>query len=494
MLRSTVALAILCLAGLARASPEVALDDPATIELARLRASGALPPYLGGLRPLTEARIQALRDGVPVAAPRLWLAPIHHLRMRAAVVRDRLRPYSTEIHPRDLAGGVAISCEHREGRACGDGGGLEWELDSAAGFGSWISAATRVRAVAGSGDFDPELELDRAHVNAELGPIAMLAGRSVIVLGPSARTQVLWGDHAAPLDHVRVSTARPFPLIGGGSILRGSALFFIGHLRESGSFDGSLIDGSRLQADLLDTVEIGLTHLIQLGGDGAPDFSFGEYVLEHFQHNAGGDSSLGFANHRISGDLALSFPRLAGLRVYYEGAAEDLRDEFFSMLRRDADHVLGVEIDRLAPRVALLVELSQTGVRSHEHPLFPAGITNGGRVAGHPLGPSSSAVFAGARVELGRDAFLWPWLEIARQSSDLFAYGTGEIERTQDLPDELRARAGARASFPVTEAVRLELRGLAERVSTADFVEDRTRWNAAAEATATWTPGWRLTR
>jgi hypothetical protein len=196
----------------------------------------------------------------------------------------------------------------------------------------------------------------------------------------------------------------------------------------------------------------------------------------------------------LSGDLAVSLPDLAGLRVYYEGAADDLRDEVWSMLRRDADHVLGVEIDRLAPRVALHVELTVTGVRSHEHPLFPAGVTNGGRVAGDPLGPSSSAAFAGVRIELDREAFLWPWLEFVQQSSDVFAYGGGDIERTQDLPDERRARAGARASFPLMPTLRLELRGLAERVTTSDFVPGRTRWNAAAEATATWTPGWRVSR
>ena len=487
--------------GDALASPNLALEHPLYLELARLRASGALPPYLGGLRPLTEARAQELRRAAGLAPdPRLvsdaergaWLAPVHHLRMRGALVRDRLRPHSTEIHPRDLVGGVAISCEHQQGRACGDGAGLEWELDSAAGYGAWLAAVTRVRAVVGSGDHDAEASIDRAYASAELGPVALQIGRDVLVIGPSARTQAMWGDNAPPLDHLRVSTARPLPLVGaGGSILRANALFFLGRLREPQKFEGAMVDGTRVQLDLWDAVEVGLTHLIQFGGDGAPDYSFGDYILEHVQHNAPPPMALGFANHRLSGDVAVSVPDLAGLRVYYELAAEDMRDEIGSMLRRDADHVLGVEIDRLAPRTGLLVELTSTGVRSHEHQLFTTGTTSAGRIVGNPLGPSSLAAFAGVRLDVG-DALVWPWLEIARQSSDTYLFGTGVITRLEDNPEEWRARAGARAALRLTSELRLDLRALAERVTTADFTPGRTRWNAAAEAVAVWSPAWRL--
>jgi len=479
----------------AAASPGVDLDDPIYIELAGLRYRGALPPYLGGVRPLTEARVRALRRaaGLPPDVRLvsdeggLWLAPLRRMSLRGAVARDRLRPYSTEEHPRDLAGGVAITCEHQQGRSCGDGAGLELELDSAAGYGPWLAVVSRVRATAGSDDRDTDVGLDRAHASAELGPVTILAGRDVLVLGPSARTQALWGDHVAAIDQIRLSTARPVALAGaGGSILRASALFFLGRLRDPQRFDGSLVDGTRLQADLWDTVEIGLTHLIQLGGDGAPDFSVGDYLLEHVQHNA---ESGEFANHRLSGDVAVTVPDL-GLRAYYELAAEDMRDEIGSMLRRDADHVLGAEMD-VAPGLGMLVELTSTGVRSHEHQLFTTGTTSGGRVAGNPLGPSTLSAFAGARLDVA-DVRLWPWIEVAHQSNDIYAFGTGDIVRTDDLPDEWRLRAGTRAGLEMTRDLRVEIRALAERVTTADFIPDSERWNAAAEAAVTWTPSWRV--
>ncbi len=475
----------------AAASPGVDVDDPSQVDLLGV----SLPPHLGGVRPLTEARIRELRRaaGLP-PDPRLvsdqrrraWLAPLRRLRLRGDVARDRLRPYSNEEHPRDLAGGVAITCEHRQGRSCGDGAGLELELDSAAGYGPWLAAASRVRVGAGSGDRETDIQLDRAYGSAELGPVMMLAGRDVLVLGPSARTQALWGDNVAAIDQIRLSTSRPLA-VGDGSILRVSALYFVGRMRDPQRFDGTLVDGTRLQLDLWQTLEMGATHLIQLGGDGAPDFSFGDYVLEHVQHNA---ESGEFANHRLSIDLAVTVPD-AGLRLYYELAAEDMRDEIGTMLRRDADHVLGAEVDGVVPGVGLLAELTSTGVRSHEHQLFTTGTTSGGRVAGNPLGPGSLAVFVGARLDLA-GMTVWPWIEVARQSNDIYAFGTGDIVRTDDLPEEWRTRGGARLSLDVARDVRLEVRALAERVTTADFVANRERWNAAAEVSATWTPRWRL--
>lgn len=484
--------------GAARASPELSLDDPIHRELDELQLSGALPPFLGGVRPLGEARAQALRvaAGLP-PDPRLvdgsargpWVAPVRRLRLRGLLVRDHLRPYSTEVHPRDVAGGVAVSCEHQEGRTCGQGAGLEWELDAAAGWGPWVAAQARVRAVAGSDSYDPDAAVDRLSVSGELGPLSLLIGRAPLVVGPSPRTHAAWGDHAAALDQLRAQLA-PIDLIGDdGDVMRGSAVFFLGRLRQPQRFDGSLVDGTRVQVDLWNRLELALTHLIVLGGDGAPEFSAVDYVLEHVRHKAGPPSQLGFASNRLAADVALTVPSARGLRVVYQIATEDLRDQIGTMLRRDADHVVSVQLDRVAPGVGVLVELTQTGVRSHEHQLFTTGTTNAGRIAGVPLGPSSTAAFVGVKARPWA-LELDPWLELVSQPGDIFAYGTGPIVRTEDLPDEHRLRGGIDAALAPATNLRGEVRMLAERVTTSDFVPGRTRWNAALELAVIWTPGW----
>jgi hypothetical protein len=129
-------------------------------------------------------------------------------------------------------------------------------------------------------------------------------------------------------------------------------------------------------------------------------------------------------------------------------------------------------------------------VRSHEHDLFTTGLTSGGRITGNPLGPSSTAAHVGIRLQPANDVVVSPWLEVVQQSRDLYV-DTGEITIAEDLPDERRLRAGARAAFPLAAGLRIELRALTERVTTSDFIPGHTRWNAAGEAAITWTPGWR---
>src|SRR5216684_4169141 len=113
--------------------------------------------------------------------------------------------------------------------------------DSSAGYGTWLSAYTRLRFDAGNHAYSPALDVDRAYVNIEAGPVAFEVGRDVQVLGPAARSALMLSDHAAPLDHVRISTARPLNLIGeNGSILRLSLRYFVGVLRDPQRFHRTL--------------------------------------------------------------------------------------------------------------------------------------------------------------------------------------------------------------------------------------------------------------
>ncbi|TMA23134.1 MAG: capsule assembly Wzi family protein, partial [Deltaproteobacteria bacterium] len=53
-----------------------------------------------------------------------------------------------------------------------------------------MSAFTRLRLEGGNHDYSRGFEVDRAYLNAELGPVALEAGRDVQKLGPGARTSL----------------------------------------------------------------------------------------------------------------------------------------------------------------------------------------------------------------------------------------------------------------------------------------------------------------
>ncbi len=481
------------------ASPGVGLEDPVVEELSRLRAGGRLPPYTGGLRPLSERRVQELLRAAGEAIDRLarleglWVHPLERAWLHVSAIREQARPYSTPLRPRDLAGVVALSCEHQQGRPCGDGIALVTELDSSIGYGPWVSGSIRLQASAGSEGYDEDIAVDRAYVHAEVGPAALEVGRDVLVLGPSARTQVAWGDHAPPLDHVRLSTARPFDLAGeGGSTLRGNLVYVLGRLRAPQTYPGNLVSIGRWQLDIANDVEVGMMQMLQLAGEGAPSIGLWDFIAEHFRRrdlSAGPSDS---SNRRISFDVAVRVARLAGARLYYEVAFEDMRVKYFHhAVRRDADHLVGVELAAIGAggRHGLVVELQKTGVRSQEHTPRVTGFTSARRVVGSPLGPDALALYGGGRIELGW-ASLAPWAEIARLSSSTYMFVVdGPIRQVSEGADEHRYRAGGRLRLPLPHGLRVETEAMFEHVTTAGFEAGARQDNVGVMATVVWQPG-----
>ena len=488
-------LLVIALAAPTRGSPNVALDEPVYERLAWLRAVGRLPAYLGGVRPLSSARVAGLLAAAGEPEEEVdgwWVRPLRRVVGRVLVFEDAARPYSTAVRPRDVAGAVAVSCEGRMGRPCGDGLGLVTELETAAGYGAWVAGVVRLRASGGTADHEEEVELERGYVRSELGPVAVEVGRDVLVLGPGSRTQLAWGMNAPPLDQVRVSTSAPVDLIGpGGSVLRGNLLYAVGVLREPQAFSGNLVTIARGQLDVADRVEVGMGQLLQLGGEGAADLSVWDFVAEHVRRGDASASASDSSNRRVFFDLAVQVPALSGARFYYELVFEDLRLAFLDAARYDADHLLGAELAAIGPgrRHGLVVELVRTGVRSHEHAPRTTGFTHGGRLVGSPLGPDARSIYGGGRVELGWGTLL-PWAELARLSSDTYTFVVdGGISRASRGPSELRMRGGARLRLPLDRGLRLELEALLERVERFAFEPGEDRLHGGVAAQLVWSPG-----
>jgi len=490
--RIAIAAIVVLVAAPAVASPNVSLDDPIYDRLAALRARGELSSYLGGFRPLTWRRAHALlvaaggSDQEP--PPGWWVAPVERAAARVSVIDEQVRPYSTAIRPRDLTGAIALSCEHEEGRPCGAGAGLVTELDSSAGYGPWLSGAIRVRARAGTSGLDEGVDLDRAYVNAELGPLAVEAGRDVLVLGPASRTQLAWGDHAPPLDHVRISTAAPFAL---GSAARGNLLYVVGRLRAPQTFPGNLVTIARGQLDIANTVELGMSQLLQLGGEGARSLGLVDFVLEHVRRRDKSAGPTDSSNRRVSFDVSAQIPELAGARFYYELVFEDLRRKrWMDAVRYDADHLVGVELAAIGPgrRHGLVVEWQQTGVRSQEHTPRTTGFTNAGRVVGSPLGPDAQSLYVGGRIALGR-VTVRPWGEVAGLSSDTYTFvDHGPITRATVGVTERRYRAGLGGRLAIRRGWILETEAIVEHVSSFAFEPGAHRNNVGATASVIWQP------
>jgi hypothetical protein len=457
-----VALAGAAGAAPAGASPVLSLDDPLLEELLRLRALGRIP-FDGGESPVTEARAQTLLVAADLAAERRlvsddggpWFRPLGRVALRLEGADERGRPYATPARPHELEGGPSFACERTAGRPCGDGAGASLEVDSTAGLGPWLSISSRVRAGAGTGGRAEGLAVDRAVADVEVGWFHARAGRDVLAPGPAARFRTGWGEHAPPLDHVRVGTARPLDLAGArGRVLRAEALWVAGRLREPQRFHHARVAIGRIRLDLL---------------------------LELFRRSQG--DGVDASNHRLSFDGTFRVPAL-GARVYAIMTFEDTRREVWDAMRHDADHTLGLELAALARgRHGLVLEVLKTGYRSQAHHVFTSGFTTAGRAVGAPLGPSAVAAYAALRLDLP-PVTLWPSIEWARLSADRFEDDGRSIRRAGDGPEERRLRLALRARASAA-AARLEARAWAERVQDLGFTGP-DRWNAGGEVVLAW--------
>ena len=217
------------LAASARAGSNLPADDPAWDALRDQIAQGRIADPLGGVQTLDRDRLPPPLRG-PTRPDDAWVTPLERLTVRFEGADEHDRPYSLALRPRDLAGFIGLSCEYQEGRPCGDGAGAALELDSAAGWGELLTAATRLRASAGTASFADQLTLDRAYLKIESGPFLAQIGRDVIALGPSIRSSLMVSRNAVPQDGLRLQlhpVALPF-----APDVRISLLYFIDRLRE----------------------------------------------------------------------------------------------------------------------------------------------------------------------------------------------------------------------------------------------------------------------
>jgi len=79
---------------------------------------------------------------------------------------------------------------------------------------------------------------------------------------------------------------------------------------------------------------------------------------------------------------------------------EDIRAEYASAIRHDADHAIGIATRWVT------AEWRMTGERSHEHVPRLTGFTSAGRIAGDPLGPAAHAAFVAGRIPVGSGAVM----------------------------------------------------------------------------------------
>ena len=398
-------------------------------------------------------------------------------------------------------GGIAASVnpliENRGGRTYGARSSVVAELAGAAELSRHFAVNAHLRAGAGigGGDDAPAGIGEVRALSATVGAhnILLQVGRQPLVYGQGLAGGPFSTRNSPGLDMIRLGNDVPARLPWIFSRLgpaRGS--IFVADLGADQHFPHTKLAGWKVSFLPSPRFEFGASLLSQQGGRGAPGAEWHERVVDLltivdvlFMQ----DRDLLFSNKLAGIDLRW---RSRPVELYLDGMLDDFDvRRLGSSLWEDAGYVAGVVLPRLGHDGAsrLDVEYQHTGLRYYEHGQFRSGVTSSRQIIGLPLGPRGDALVGRVRHDAGRRNIGWLTGAIERRSGDQYTVATSgagdagwQFVKTEDRPEEVRARLVAGWSRVGTRNARIELEGGIERVLDHAFVEGAAQTNALLRA------------
>ena len=469
-----------------QATPHLPPSDPAYNDLGRLAAWGLIDTLAVARRPWSRRQAagmvaQALRSrdrladdpalaatastlldrlsrrlgpelarlGVVDAAAEGWLPLVDEVRLDARWTDSPPRAVpSNEVALIDAVVNPLVAYD--EGRPVEEGvaTGVEVAFRGRLGDPLAFSVRPRVAVVAatpgGTGEAT-EVTLQNAHARLLLGGVALTAGRDHVLWGPAPRGGLMLSANPAALTMASLENEGPFTLPWLGPTWL--QLFYADLGTEAQRFPHTYVVGFRGSFLPHPRVEAGLGFLTQSGGEGSPEASLGDRLLDHlFFPDLFLDREFAFSQKMAGFDVRVRVPEARGMEVYVEGVIDDIDvDRFRSMVWEDGGWVAGVRLARLddAGRWGLRVEGEHTGIRFYRHQDFSSGVTLERRILGSELGPDANALRVG--VTWDRDPVNAFALDAAweRRSNDHYLLVVGNpyyFARTRILPKEVRRR------------------------------------------------------
>lgn len=247
--------------------------------------------------------------------------------------------------------------------------------------------------------------IHRAYGRVVAANVALQAGSDERRWGQAAHGPLFLSSNAAPVPAISVGTdtaiTLPWLFRFAGPV---TGTLFVGDLGPTQDPPHARLAGWQVNMQPWSRFEIGVSVLVQTGGNGAPKATFLERVIDLFpaidalapQH-----ADLLFSNKIAGGNLRLRFPELSGLDVYYELAIDDFDGRrLVSSMVDDAAHLLGARV--AAGSAVVRGEWHRTALRLYEHTQFRSGMTYRQRLLGSPLGPHARAGYLGVEWPVTR--------------------------------------------------------------------------------------------
>ncbi len=477
--------------GAAQASVHLQPMDAVHRDLDRLAAWGLIDTMLVGQRPYSRAQAarltaravrgrERLGDQSPVAPTadralaRLneWLAPeLAQLGIFTERAGDtpllgeaRLDATWTDSPPRDVpssgAGGTSAArlnpmLAYDLGRSLQEGTTVGFELEFARTLGARIAGTVRPRAqiaLPSAGSSRTTVELQAGHARLLLGNAALTLGRDHVVWGQAPQGGLVLSSNPGSLLLVSLATEHPVVLPGPFAWLGPSRyqLFLADLGTEAQRFAHSKLFGGRLSFLPHRRLEMGAQFLVESGGDGAPEASLGDLILDHlFFPDLFTKREFLFSNKVAGLDVRLRVPEARGLELWIDVVIDDIDiDRFRSMMWEDGSWSVGARLARVdrAGNLGIHMEFQHVGLTSSMHSIFTSGLTVERHLLGSALGPHANGATLGVDWETSARNIIFLEGSIERRSNDPYITISGsppQRVRTGIRPKELRWRARA---------------------------------------------------
>ncbi|MFH1874564.1 MAG: capsule assembly Wzi family protein [Pseudomonadota bacterium] len=353
-----------------------------------------------------------------------------------------------------------------------------------------------------SGYARPRLEADMPRQNNMQGHIYLQNGYGVFRAGnfifEFGRDSMLWGigerggllysTNPRPLDGIRITNPTPYKLPWVFKYLGyWRYTMFAANFGPEFAQKYAWMAGYKLSWEPVKYVEIGLGHVVMIGGEGAATPSAIDVVGEFFGFRPAGTNSTSpnLTNHIFEVEYLFRIQPLRGLQLYGDISIDDKWKSIKKTLKHGCSYLWGVYLPALnySGSADLRVEYVKTSPLQYHHGLYSDGFTLNRKLLGTDAGPDADAVYAKFRHTLSDK--LWYGLEFGwdYRRSDTYTElvnpnGTaGDVIKVASGPTEQRFRFLADLNWQVKKHLNLHFTTGYERAQNLNFVQNVGRNN-----------------
>jgi len=228
---------------------------------------------------------------------------------------------------------------------------------------------------------------------------ALEFGRDSIVWGAGEHGDLMVTDNARPLDLIKITNPKParlpwiFKYLG-----QWKYTLFGANLGPENARKYAWLAGWKFSLLPARYVELGFSHAVMMGGEGAPNLSALDVIGEFagFRPAGSDPDSPNKTNHMMEAELLVRIPQLRGAQLYGVITNEDKRDSVKRFLKDGSGYVAGLYLPALfsSGSTDFRLEFEHTPALIYRHGLYSDGWTLNRKLIGSSLGSDGERIRA----------------------------------------------------------------------------------------------------